>query len=143
VTVLIIGEGELRDLLQSWVDSSNIQKQVEIIGGIPLGQLQQYWRRINILLSAAPAEGYGLAIREALISGAVVVARKSEGSQALYDQFKLGVFLFETNDEAISILTNILKGLKNIAIDQNIGLIQREADEVSVRKLVQSWHHIT
>jgi glycosyltransferase involved in cell wall biosynthesis len=143
VRVLIVGEGELRDLLRSWVESSNFQKQVEIIGGIPLSQLQQYWSQIKILLSAAPSEGYGLAIREALISGAIVVARKSEGSQALYDKFKHGVFLYETNDEALSILRYILGGIENIPIDQNIGLIQREADEISVRRLVRSWHHFT
>lgn len=141
VQVLIVGEGELRDRLQSWIDSSNFQKQVKIIGGISQSQLQQYWSQISILLSAAPSEGYGLAIREALISGAIVVARKSEGSQALYDQFKHGVFLFETNDEALCILRDILGGRKNFPINRAIGLIQRDADEISMRQLVRSWHH--
>jgi glycosyltransferase involved in cell wall biosynthesis len=52
-------------------------------------QLMNMWAKVGVLLSLAPAESYGLAMREAIVNGVPVLATKSAGSMAL-DQFLSG-----------------------------------------------------
>jgi glycosyltransferase involved in cell wall biosynthesis len=52
-------------------------------------QLMNMWPRVGILLSLAPAESYGLTMREAIVHGVPVLAVKSVGS-ILLNQFLKG-----------------------------------------------------
>ena len=46
-------------------------------------QLLDMWARVGVLLSLAPAESYGLAMREAIVNGVPVLAVRTVGSMAL------------------------------------------------------------
>jgi len=139
IQLVIVGKGNLGSLVQTWRDSSSFRDQVEIFGEVSQSELQGLWGRINVLLSAAPSEGYGLALREALISGAIVVAKKSDGAIALQREFETGIKLFETNKQAVQILTDLVTNLESQRIDPNIGLLQSETDRIALEKLALSW----
>jgi glycosyltransferase involved in cell wall biosynthesis len=139
IEILVIGDGELRNLVQEWAFRLKHQAKIQLIGEVSQTQLQQYWGKINILLSSAPNEGYGLSIREALISGSVVVAKNSTGAKALQDQFTDGVILFESTGDAVADLINLLNDMSSVKLCNNAGTIQESLDRISLSAVCRSW----
>jgi glycosyltransferase involved in cell wall biosynthesis len=140
IRLIIVGKGELQSLVHTWSASSLFHDQVEILGEVPQRNLQVVWDKINVLLSAASSEGYGLALREALISGAIVVAKKSDGTIALKEEFKSGIKLFETSEQALEILYNLVNDLETQELNPNVGSLQSEADRIALERLAITWH---
>ncbi len=66
------------------------------------------WPRINVLLSTAPYESYGLTIREALLHGVPVVAKTSAGVRELASRFPKLVRLFEERTQATALINDLL-----------------------------------
>ncbi len=140
IRAIIVGKGELFSLVNAWRASSSFHEQVEIIGEVPQRNLQVVWDKINILLSAAPSEGYGLALREALISGAIVVAKQSDGTIALTEELESGIKLFKTNEQALEILQNLVNNLQTQQLNPNVGALQSETDRIALERLAITWH---
>jgi hypothetical protein len=97
------------------------------------------WASVGVLLSLAPAESYGLTMREAIVNGVPVLAVRSVGSMAL-DQFLNGNgFLviqepFESQKIADQLIT-----LDNVQISESAreALFLESANYVKI--LCSSW----
>lgn len=99
---IIIGNGPLEHQLKNALPSAVFR------GRLDGEELLQQWDEIGILLSTAPHESYGLAIREALLNGVSVVARESAGVKQLSQDFPRLVKTFTTKDEATRAISSFI-----------------------------------
>lgn len=97
--VWIIGTGSQQKWLKSKLSKTKFADKVSFFGNISQDQLSKLWPSIGCLLSLAPSESYGRAVREALIHGVPVVALRTSGLHELEDDFKdKGLYYIEENN---------------------------------------------
>lgn len=136
-SAIVIGDGSgllsMKAPLTSFIDG-----RVRFIGEISKQELEEYWDKISILLSPAKQEGFGLAIREALIRGVFVIARRNPGTQFLFEKMK-GIYLYDSVGEAVD-LAHKLKGQEFLDSDLvfNLDYLSLENRE-SLSALVDGW----
>lgn len=68
-----IGEGLLRDQLNSQITGSRLEDSVTITGVIPREKVYEYLARADLFVSASSVEGLPLAVLEAMISSCPVI----------------------------------------------------------------------
>jgi glycosyltransferase involved in cell wall biosynthesis len=92
-----------------------------------------------MLLNCAPSEGYGLAMREAILSGTPVIALRNEGTSELKSKFPEMVFLFNTVDEAVREIKAHLGQEVSLDLVKKYRQEQAASDEIAVQSLIDSW----
>ena len=135
---IVIGDGPQKEMIERLKNSKEDLK-LELLGALPHNQVLTHYADFNLLLSCAPDEGYGLALREAILSGVPVVARKNLGTLELLKQFPDMVFLFDSTQEAV----NLIKSKYGILIDPELIQLyrrrQEDFDKSNIATLVKSW----
>ena len=87
------------------------------LGSVPNEGMSKVWRGIGVLVSLAPIESYGMAMREALVSGIPVWATESSGVRDLIDSpendivrlldvEKNAIYLHQEFDQLVKIRVN-------------------------------------
>ena len=118
--------------------SSFIEERVKFEGELSKQELEESWDQISILLSPAKEEGFGLAIREALIRGVFVIARRNAGTQFLFEKMK-GIYLYDSVGEAVE-LARELKNKKFLESDFALNLEYLSLENAkSLAALIASW----
>ena len=84
----ISGGGSKRAELERELKKYLPVNSIVFMGELDPDQLVNMWTRVGVLLSLAPAESYGLAMREAIVNGIPVLAVKSVGSISLEQSLK-------------------------------------------------------
>ncbi len=72
--VLIIGEGDQRDILKNKVDKLGLSENVSFTGALSHVEVRKYLNNAKIFLHTSKFEGAGVVIQEALYSGCKVVS---------------------------------------------------------------------
>jgi hypothetical protein len=92
-----------------------------------------------LLVSLAQEEGYGLALREALLSGVHVLARRNSGTEEVLSTFPGQIDLVENVSDAF----DFIERFSPMNIDQGeltkIRNTQEKFDAKNVESLVVSW----
>ena len=108
----IVGDGprltDLKHKLETQTSDGSCVFYGEIHGEGLINVLQD----MDALLSCAPKESYGLAMREALMEGVPVIALANDATHKLKVQFKDHVALFESVSEAVRLLFDQVESLK-------------------------------
>jgi glycosyltransferase involved in cell wall biosynthesis len=91
---LVVGDGPLLELFRRELPTATLK------GRVPHKDVSKVYEDISVLLSSAPFESYGLAIREALLRGIPVVTRKTAGTKELRDRFPEIIVGYDTVEEA-------------------------------------------
>jgi glycosyltransferase involved in cell wall biosynthesis len=118
--------------------SSFIEERVKFEGELSKQELEESWDQISILLSPAKEEGFGLAIREALIRGVFVIARRNAGTQFLFEKMK-GIYLYDSVGEAVE-LARELKNKRFLESDFALNLEYLSLENAkSLAALIASW----
>jgi glycosyltransferase involved in cell wall biosynthesis len=102
-TLWISGGGSKRVSLEKELEMVLPRNSFVFKEELDADQLMNMWARVGILLSLAPAESYGLAMREAIVNGVPVLAVRSVGSMAL-NQF--------LNGDGLSVIQEPFEGEK-------------------------------
>ena len=90
----IIGEGPLRSKLEEYFRTARLQERCEFIGSVPREAVATYLRQSDIYLLPTNLEGFGLAIVEAMMSGAVPVVSRLPGIvDQIIDDEKNGILI--------------------------------------------------
>lgn len=139
-SVLIIGDGPLLESAKELVEKTDYVKYFNFLGSLSKPEILQQWPLINLVISSAEEEGYGLTIREALISGAVVICRSNRTTLEFRDIYKDGIFLFEELQEASEELVRLYSNLAEIKLNSSASEVQRDLDEAAILTLVSSWN---
>lgn len=137
--IYIIGEGPSRTHLEKAFRNDIAMKRILFLGWLNQEALLDALKKMNILLSTAPTEGYGLAIREAVMSGVQVLARDSGGARSAQIDFPESVFLFDDVEGAIKLISDRTK--KEISRDAVLQFRKRQksTDQTSISNLVNTW----
>jgi hypothetical protein len=94
------------------------------------------------LISFAEQEGYGLALREAVLSGVHVIAKRNSGTEEALKAFPGRIDLIESAPEA----HKLIKSFKPREVDEGalseLKAIQGHMNTKIVEALVRSWVEI-
>lgn len=89
----IAGEGECRDLLQTFVEENHLEERVYLEGWIPPMEMADFWRRQDIYLSISDFEGMSLTMLEAMAYGAFPVVTDVSGVADVIEEGKNGLIV--------------------------------------------------
>jgi glycosyltransferase involved in cell wall biosynthesis len=103
--LLIIGDGPDRKNFLEKLMKIIPKSKVSFFGYLSESDLKKIWKKVGVLISTAPAESYGRAMREALVAGIPVWATRSSGVQDL---------LSKSNKTSIKIL-DLTKSSKELS----------------------------
>ena len=101
--LLIIGGGPLVTSMKKELPSA------AFTGPLTNQDVQKKWIDIGVLLSTAPYESYGLAMREALLHGVPVVSKENAGAIELEHRYPNLIKLYKTKDQAQQYLKGFLE----------------------------------
>ncbi|MFB6209689.1 MAG: glycosyltransferase family 4 protein [Candidatus Nanohaloarchaea archaeon] len=96
-TLVVGGEGHMKESLEKFVDILDIEDSVVFTGFIPREELGDYYREADVFVSPSIEEPFGLTITEALESGTPVVATGSGVEEIAGDS----IFRIEPDSDSI------------------------------------------
>ena len=134
-----IGGGKLENELRLRIKGLGLSQNIDIVKINSNTELQKYYSEMDILLSSAPSEGYGLAIREAALSGVMVIARKSDGVIAAAQEYPESMTIYSSIDEAVEIIENLELPIKPFVNLELLQSAQKTKDAQNLIKLFNSW----
>jgi len=137
--IVFVGEGKYSDSIYRELAKEIESGSVVLLGALTGEKLRDIYASSKVLLSAAPREGYGLALREACLSGMVVVAKNSEGAREVGRNFLTGYELFDSVQEAA---IKVLRGVEGFSDSTNrveLIQVQKDRDHQNLKKLFESW----
>jgi hypothetical protein len=134
-----VGDGPLKQLFEPHVNHNSGATKVILHGQKNQMEVRGFLAKSDLLISFAPDEGYGLALREAVLSGVHVLARRNSGTGDVLSAFPGRIDLIESTSEAFE----FVKQFK--PVDEDLGGLAevRKAQELSdaknIEALVMSW----
>ena len=137
--VIIIGSGHAESEFLTRIKHIIPSQRLKVLGQLSEISIAKMWNKIGVLVSLAPVESYGRAIREAFISGVPVWVSKSSGALDLISKANSkGIKLMDLDhsDKAL------LKEFESLLVDRSDYDIRRklvdENNGLSIL-LVNSW----
>jgi glycosyltransferase involved in cell wall biosynthesis len=138
IQIAIAGDGPLRGLIENrfshWINEGSLLT----LGYLNERQVQNLYGKSKVLISSAPREGYGLTLREAALSGMLIVARDSKGAREASDAYPHQVKIYSSVDEAIYFINECLD-MRSHKFSVNRLSAQKEMDLKGLERLVTSW----
>ena len=101
--LLIIGEGPQAQTMKTLLVGATFT------GALTNKEVQEKWAEIGVLLSTAPYESYGLAMREALLHGVPIVSKENAGAIELEQRYPNLIKLYRTKDQAQQYLKEFIE----------------------------------
>lgn len=138
-TINVVGEGPQASLLFPYTQNPNDPTKVILHGLKSQLEVRTFLAQSNILISFAEQEGYGLALREAVLSGVHVIARKNSGTKEALATFPGRIDLIESASDAFLLIKNFKPKQDHEEILAELRLIQEHNDAKMVQDLVKSW----
>lgn len=133
----IIGDGPLRRYFEEEVQKIGVP--YEFTGRLTQNELKSEWTNISVLLSAAPTESYGMAMREAVMQGCAVVSYTNSGSKDVAKHYPNSVKLFTDSSSGVSLIIEAMNSQIDI---QEVERYRNEFTQLqkdNITKLVKSW----
>lgn len=96
--LIIIGDGPLKEKLQTSITTLNLANRVHLLGFVPEEEKQSLLRSSDIYVSAAQHEGFGIVFLEAMDAGLSIVAA-NDGGQKDFLEHGTNAFLVPPYDE--------------------------------------------
>lgn len=137
--IVIVGEGPGRKFLEEDLKNEIASGCISLLGALYGSELRRIYAQTRILLSAAQNEGYGLTLREAALSGMLVVARNSLGAQEAARNFSSGFYFYNSENEAVTQILNALHFNNRIKDNSALIAYQKEEDKEGLDRLLVSW----
>ncbi len=139
--VVVIGDGPARQYFENELKVNCPKIELDFHGRIPNKDIQSLWGDITVLLSTAREESFGIALREAEMSGTKVIAFANSGTSSNKDLFPEGIILFENVQSAVDALVQEFS--KNQILSPSIQRKFRETQEDinlnSIKAMITSW----
>ena len=137
--VVIVGEGPSKDKFLLKLESVITKNRIIYLGQLPESQLRKVWKKIGVLVSMAPVESYGRAMRESLIAGVPVWATVSSGVRDLMDNCKKGEVKFlDLSNSSVS-LEKDFNSLLKTKVSSNFSKRFIKENNIYATKLANSW----
>lgn len=98
--LFIVGNGPQREELEALATELQINDVCEFIGAVPASEVPFYYNMADIYTSASVTETQGLTFMEAMVSGAIVIARYDDNLSETIIDGKTGFFF--TSEETFT-----------------------------------------
>ncbi len=139
VTLVLIGDGPLRSKVESIVNQSGFRARVSILGSLPHADVFENMSESWMLVSSAPEEGFGLAIREAAYAGLFVIALSNLGTKEAKQELSPALEVFSTTEEAVTACERALRNQLSPSVLDDIRSVRKALNQESLRKIALSW----
>ncbi len=106
-TLVIGGDGEMKDSLEEFANLLEIEEKVRFTGFIPQDELGDYYSSADLFVSPSVSEPFGLTITEALHAGTPVAATENGVEEIVPDEHITSI-----EPDSDSIAEGIKQGLK-------------------------------
>ncbi len=90
-TLVVGGDGHMRDALEEFVELLGIQENVFFTGFIPEDELGDFYSSADVFVSPSINEPFGLTVTEAVEAGTTVVATESGAEEVLPDELVIKI----------------------------------------------------
>ncbi len=137
-SVLVVGTGDLREKLEGDLGQYLTPKRISFLGNIEPTNMHKVWSKLGVLVSCAPAESYGRAMRESLVHGVPVWATKSSCAIDLSTTAGEAMRFLNLADSAAE-LNQTFKELVQQRIDVRLQADLLKSDRAVISKLIASW----
>jgi glycosyltransferase involved in cell wall biosynthesis len=138
-SVVIAGAGPLTKRFIRKLNAIIPKNRLTYFGNVSYSEMSKVWRQIGVLVSTAPAEAYGMAIRESLISGVPVWATQSSGVLDLLDSAEPGTVKLLNFKKDESKLYKDFEALLKVKVGPKFRDKFIKENNLYAEKLVSSW----
>ena len=138
IEIFIVGDGPKKKWLQKRLSSTNFKK-IEFTGNLDHHDVQNFLPSVQVLLSCAESESYGMALREALLSGSMVVARENKTTSSLCSIFPQHFKTYSKTEDAVEKIRSFFSTKPDVVAVENFRKQVLEQQEESLRRLAHSW----
>jgi len=109
--LVLVGDGEERELLESLTDSLGLRECVEFAGRVPHDRVQDYMNQAEVFVLPSLSEGFPVTILEAMACGLPVVATRVGGIPDIIEDGTNGYLVDAMHQEQIAeALLKLLQG---------------------------------
>ena len=137
--VVVLGDGPSKDKFLLKLSSVIPKNRITYLDQLSESELPKVWRKIGVLVSMAPVESYGRAMRESLIAGVPVWATASAGVKDLIGNCKKGeVKLLDLSKSDVS-LDKDFKALLKTKVSSDFSKRFIKENNTYAAKLANSW----
>jgi glycosyltransferase involved in cell wall biosynthesis len=141
-TINIVGEGPQANLLIPYTQNPHGSTKMVLHGLRSEIEVRTHLAQSDILISFAEQEGYGLALREAVLSGVHVLARRNSGTEEAHTAFPGRIDLIEGASDAFNLIRSFKPRQDDEEVLAELRLIQERNNTRAVQDLVKSWTEI-
>ena len=138
-SIVVAGTGPSQDIFLKKLKLVNPLVKIEYFGQVPNNEMSSVWAKIGVLVSMAPAESYGLAMREALLHGVPVWATASGGVKDLMDNCKKGEVKILDLGKSHASLDKDFKTLLKTKVNSDFSKRFIKENNTYAAKLANSW----
>jgi glycosyltransferase involved in cell wall biosynthesis len=137
-SVVVVGSGNSRDKLENKLAQFLPPSRISFLGNIDPVNMHEAWNKLGVLVSCAPTESYGRAMRESIVHGVPVWATQSSGAIDLFKTARDGMELLNLTDSA-QVLNETYGQLLVRSIDASLQIELLKSDQQVIADLVSSW----
>lgn len=98
--LLVVGKGELKERIESELESRNLKEYVQIVDYIPNEDMWKVYAAADWSIALAEKEIFGMAILEAMYYGCTVIATHAPGPDFIIEDGISG-YLIETDEDIV------------------------------------------
>ena len=138
IEIFIVGDGPQKKWLQKRLGSTNFKK-IEFTGNLDHQNVQILLPSVHVLLSCAESESYGMALREALLCGSMVVARENKTTSGLSSIFPQHFKTYSETEDAVEKIRSFFSTKPDVAAVENFRKQVLKQQEKSLLRLAHSW----
>lgn len=138
-TFLIIGSGELEQVLKSKAKILKLEDRVRFIGYVPHSQLPKYFHASDVFIRPSLSEGLGSAFLEAMTAGLPVVATNVGGISDFLKDKQTGLFCKVEDPESIADTVKLYENpvLKKSVIENGEALMKESYEWSTIAREIK------
>jgi glycosyltransferase involved in cell wall biosynthesis len=133
ITLSLPGEGQLKDECLALCKKLKLEKNVIFPGHVTRDTIIQHYEACNVAVIPSNSETFGHSIAEPFVLGMCVISRNTGIAMDVIENAHNG-FIFETDEELLSILVNL---------NQNKSLIQKCANNAFENRALFKWNTLS
>ena len=137
-SIVVVGSGSSSDKLKNDLERYLPLSRISFLGNIDPVNMSRAWNKLGVLVSCAPAESYGRAMRESLVHGVPVWATRSSGAMDLFKTARDGMEILNLADSAED-LNETFNQLLARSIDGDLQTALLKSDRQLISRLISSW----
>lgn len=134
IILIIVGDGEERENLQTLVDNLGLTKQITFVGQVSRPLIVSLFKFCDLFVIPSRTEGFGLAMLEAMAAGKPIIGTRTGGIPEILQHEENGWLVPPDNPEALS--EAILYAYYEEELRQRFGSNNRE------KVLAYDWNYI-